>query len=70
LAELEDKIEQEKKKELGEIEERAGRGEMGKIEAQEERAAVEDTAKRKIEDLWNVFALADPKNMTPRVYNR
>lgn len=70
LAELEDKIEQDAKKELDDIEERASRGGMGKVEAQEERAAIEDTAKRKIGDLRNVFAMADPTNMTPRVRTR
>ncbi|KAJ9635933.1 hypothetical protein H2201_000069 [Coniosporium apollinis] len=66
LGELEDSLERSKKADLADLDERASRGEIGAVAAEEERAAIIDTANRKIEELRSTFALADPKNIGKR----
>ena len=63
LRELEDSIIAKKKEELQELKQR--RLEWG--DEKEEKADIELAARKKIEELRNVFALADPKNFARRV---
>lgn len=67
LAELELHIETGMKRELSEIDERAERGEMGTIEAEEERQATQETWGKKVEDLRTAFAVSDPEHLSKRV---
>ncbi|KAH7053336.1 hypothetical protein B0J12DRAFT_571324 [Macrophomina phaseolina] len=66
LAELEDKIEASANQELVIINDRASRGEVGAVEAVEERNALQKATQQKIEDLRSIFAIADPDNLTKR----
>lgn len=63
LRELEDGLLKEKKRELQGL--KMQMLEMG--EEAEEKADIELTARRKIEELRTVFAVADPKNLQRRV---
>lgn len=66
LAELEDKIELASNQELASINERADKGELGEIAASEEREEVAKRTAQKLEDLRNIFAIADPDNMSKK----
>ncbi|KAK8167759.1 hypothetical protein BKA80DRAFT_265090 [Phyllosticta citrichinensis] len=66
LAELEDKIEAASNQELKSIGERADKGELGEIAAMEERDELAKRTAQKLEDLRNIFAIADPVNMEKR----
>lgn len=66
LAELEDAVEQSTKKELWDLDERISAGCVGRIEAAEDRTSIQETGRRKLEDLRSTFASADPVNMAPR----
>lgn len=66
LAELEDKIEASANQEQVIINEKASRGEMGAVEAVEERTALQKATQQKIDDLRSIFAIADPNNMDKR----
>ena len=66
LAELEDKIEASANQEQVIINDKASRGEMGAVEAVEERTALARATQQKIEDLRSIFAIADPNNMAKR----
>lgn len=66
LAELEDKIEASANQEQVIINEKASRGEMGAVEAVEERTALQKATQQKIDDLRSIFAIADPDNMDKR----
>lgn len=43
-----------------------GSGREGSIGAQEEKAEIIDTSRRKLEELRSAFALSDPQNLQPR----
>ncbi|KAL8803805.1 MAG: hypothetical protein Q9182_002937 [Xanthomendoza sp. 2 TL-2023] len=65
LRELEDALQRMKHADLRTIDiEYQGR--ENSTDAREEREEVEDTWRRKIEELRSVFALADPTNLSPR----
>ncbi|KAF1987395.1 U-box-domain-containing protein [Aulographum hederae CBS 113979] len=66
LREFEEKIELDTKKELDDIEVQASSGQMGKVEAEEERAYHKETAHKKVQELRSIFAIADPKGMEKR----
>lgn len=66
LAELEDKIEASANQEQVIINEKASRGEMGAVEAVEERTALQKATQQKIDDLRSIFAIADPNSMDKR----
>ena len=63
LRELEDSIIAKKKEELQELKQRR----LEWSDEKEEKADIELAARKKIEELRNVFALADPKNFARRV---
>ncbi|PSK38127.1 Methylenetetrahydrofolate reductase 1 [Elsinoe australis] len=66
LGELEDAVETKKRADLADIEERLQDGQLGPVAAEEERKEIEDLAQRKVEELKNVFAIADPSNHAKR----
>jgi STIP1 family protein 1 len=66
LGELETKLEEDYKKQSFDIDERVSRGEMGKVEAEEERADIKATWQKKVEDLRTAFAISDPEHMEKR----
>ncbi|OCK82050.1 U-box-domain-containing protein [Lepidopterella palustris CBS 459.81] len=66
LGELEEKLEESKKKDLFEIDKRLAGQEMGTVEAEEERKGVEETYNKKVEDLRTAFAISDPEHMAKR----
>lgn len=66
LGELEEKLEELKKKELFDIDEMVANGEMGTVEAEEERESMNETYAKKVTDLRTVFAVSDPKHMAKR----
>ncbi|KAL0261955.1 hypothetical protein SLS55_003390 [Diplodia seriata] len=66
LAELEDRIEASANQDQVIINDKASRGEMGAVEAVEERTTLARATQQKIEDLRSIFAIADPNNMAKR----
>ena len=66
LGELEEKLEESKKKELFDIDEMVANGEMGTVEAEEERESMNETYTKKVTDLKTAFAVSDPKHMAKR----
>lgn len=66
LGELEEKLKELKKKELFDIDEMVANGEMGTVEAEEERESMNETYAKKVTDLRTVFAVSDPKHMAKR----
>lgn len=48
------------------INEKASRGEMGAVEAVEERNALAKATQQKIDDLRSIFAIADPDQLEKR----
>jgi STIP1 family protein 1 len=66
LADLEKKIELDKNAELAEIDQRFQGGELGNVGAKEERAAISEASDTKIAELRNIFAIADPTNLSMR----
>lgn len=67
LGELEELLTTAKKAELMVIDERLERQEIGRTAASEEKAEAEAMFKRKIDELRNTFAIADPNNVDKRV---
>ena len=67
LGELEELLTTAKKAELMVIDERLEHQEIGRATASEEKAEAEATAKRKLDELRNTFAIADPNNVEKRV---
>jgi STIP1 family protein 1 len=67
LAEMEDRIAQDRNREVQYIEDRRGRGEMGEVAAREETEQLEQAAQAKVDELRTVFAIADPNNLQKRV---
>ena len=66
-SELQDRLLESRIEELKEVEDRLERGEIGRVEAREEKELVEKRAEVKVEDLKNLFAIADVVNMERRV---
>ncbi|KAF2836004.1 U-box-domain-containing protein [Patellaria atrata CBS 101060] len=66
LGELEDKLQDDMKAELQNIERRKGGDEIGVVTAEEEKANVRETWEKKIGDLRSAFALSDPQNLAVR----
>lgn len=66
LKELEETLLENKDKELGNLQELM----LSENEEAEQREEVEAAARRKIDDLRTVFAIADPKNLTRRVHSK
>lgn len=69
LQEMEEWMEAGKAMELTEIETRIAAGTVSNTDAEEEKNAVAESAKRKSDELRSIFALADPQNMQQRVCN-
>lgn len=67
LRELEERLDVSKAEDLSEIDESVKAGEIAAPEAEEERIATEDVARRKVEELRSLFALADPQYSQKRV---
>ena len=67
MGELEELLTTAKKAELMVIDERLERQEIGRTAASEEKAEAEAMFKRKIDELRNTFAIADPNNVDKRV---
>lgn len=67
LRELEERLDVSRVEDLSEIDESVKTGEVSASEAAEERTATEDVARRKIEELRSLFALADPQYSQKRV---
>jgi len=70
LRELEERLDVSKAEDLSEIDEGVKAGDISLGEAEEERIATEDVARRKIEELRSLFALADPQYSQRRVSHR
>ena len=67
LRELEERLDVSKAEDLAEIAESVRAGDISTTEAEEERATAEDVARRKIEELRSLFAVADPQYSQTRV---
>lgn len=67
LRELEDGLGKGAEFELHMLRSRIVSGEIGESEGAEERGEIETLSKQKIEELRNVFAIADPENLQKRV---
>lgn len=67
LTELEDGLREIAEREVREVWEGVGREEVRAEEAREEEAEVRGRARRKVEELYRIFAVADPANMQRRV---
>jgi STIP1 homology and U-box containing protein 1 len=70
LREFEEKVEQDTKKEVADIEARLMASEIGKVAAEEDTQQLQDETKKKLEEIRTVFAIADPKNLAKRVGRR
>ncbi|KAF2403410.1 U-box-domain-containing protein [Trichodelitschia bisporula] len=66
LDELETKLEQDRNRELESIKDQHEQGVLGDVAAREEMDEVRQTYEDKVTELRNVFAIADPQNMTKR----
>lgn len=66
LAELEEALEQSKRRDLGAVETQLQEGRLGVVEAHDRRQEVLDDCEKKIGELRSVFAVADPTNHQPR----
>ncbi|KAA6414566.1 MAG: hypothetical protein FRX48_01315 [Lasallia pustulata] len=66
LTELEDGLREIAEREVREVWEGVGREEVRAEEAREEEAEVRGRARRKVEELYRIFAVADPANMQRR----
>lgn len=66
LAELEDKLKADYKKEVSDIAERLAARNMGEVEAREEIAERKKEWEDKASDLRNAFAISDPEHMEKR----
>ena len=67
LRDIEEEIERDQHKEVADIEAKLITGELGQVAAAEETAQVRDSARKKLEEIRTIFALADPSNLTKRV---
>ena len=67
LAELEAGLGKSAQYELHHLRTRLTKGEVGNTEAAEEEKEIEEESRKKIEELRNVFAIADPENLRKRV---
>ena len=68
LAELEDGLGKVEQYELHNLKSRVMKGEVGNVEAAEEKEEIEENARKKIEELRTVFAISDPENLQRRVF--
>ncbi|KAF2197266.1 U-box-domain-containing protein [Delitschia confertaspora ATCC 74209] len=66
LGELETKLEEDYKQQKYNIDERESKGEIGQVEAEEERNDIKQTWEKKVGDLRTAFAISDPANMQKR----
>ncbi len=67
LVELEERLESAMRQELVAVEWREAEGDIGKVEAEDERQAIQEEARKKIEELREIFVMADPDNAAVRV---
>lgn len=67
LRELEDGLNDIAEGEVRALWERVEKGVLGEEEAREEEEEAKATVKRKVEELYSIFAVADPSNMQRRV---
>lgn len=67
LAELEDGLRKVAQYEIHNLRSRLMKGEIGNSQAIEEKGEIEEGSRKKIEELRNVFATADPENLQKRV---
>lgn len=66
MSELLDKLDVDRRTEITEIEEEEAKGNMGRVEADERRTELKEDYNSKMEELRNVFAIADPSNLEKR----
>jgi STIP1 family protein 1 len=66
LAQLEQKLEQDRNNELSEVQARLHAKELGEIGAKEERDSIHENHETKIAELRSIFAIADPAHMDKR----
>jgi len=66
LSQLEGKLEQDRNNELGEVEERLRKCEIGEIGAKEEKESIAGSCDTRISELRSIFAIADPQHMEKR----
>ena len=66
LAELEETIDLKKREDLSLVERQLQSGEIGPVAGEEARTEIIDQAAKKVDDLKNVFAIADPENHAKR----
>lgn len=66
LGELLEKLENDRRTELQDIEDQEARRQMGRVESEERRQEVDDGYATKMGELRNVFAIADPANFQKR----
>lgn len=66
LADLENKLEDEYKREVFDIEERIAQNSIGTVEGTEEKSERKSEWEKKVQDLRTAFALSDPQNLEKR----
>lgn len=66
LRDLEEKLEQDAKREVEELHARRDAGEVGEVEMKEERDWIERGLREKVEELRSVFEIARPEEMETR----
>ncbi|KAF2098783.1 U-box-domain-containing protein [Rhizodiscina lignyota] len=66
LAELLEKLEKDRIGELQDIEDKERQGLVGRVESEDRRKEVDEEYAAKMDELRNVFAIADPKNLEKR----
>jgi len=67
VSELEAKLEEDRKRELSNLEERRLTGDIGQVAAAEEADIINETQRKKINELKNSFAISDPEHLAKRV---
>lgn len=67
LAEVEGGLVARAKAELEELDERLRRGEIGTVEAREEREVIEQAGEDKVREIRSIFAIAEPGGLEKRV---
>ncbi|KAF2275760.1 U-box-domain-containing protein [Westerdykella ornata] len=66
LAELEEKLEQDYKRQIFDVDEKMAAGTVGRVEGTEEKAELKSTWEKKVDDLRTAFAVSDPEHMAKR----
>lgn len=66
LSELLERMERDRQSEIRSIEEKESRFQLGRVESQEQRQEIDQEWRGKMDDLRNIFAIAEPQNMEKR----